>query len=95
MFFEAVDTADKRRLSGAGWATDDNSLTGVNIQVDAFQSLKITKVLVYIPERYDDFGRYCRGNLPFLFIFFRLTLHDLPLVPFWSKLFLLATQFAL
>ena len=65
------------------------------IQINAFERLKITEIFVYIPERYDDFGGYRRGYVPFVSISFRFTFHDLLLIALSTELLVLATQFAL
>jgi hypothetical protein len=45
MFFESVDTPNKRRLARPGRTADDDTFASMHVQIDAVQRLKVTKVL--------------------------------------------------
>ncbi len=64
-------------------------------QINAFERLEITEIFVYIPERYDDFGGYRRGYVPFVSISLRFTFQYLLLISLTTELWVLATQIAL
>jgi hypothetical protein len=48
MFFESVDTPDKRRLARSGRTADDDSFAGMHVQINAVQRLKVTKIFAYV-----------------------------------------------
>ena len=48
MFFESVETADERGFTGARRTKDDNHLSLLNGQADAFQNVELVEPLMHV-----------------------------------------------